>query len=122
MRTTAVALIVSLFTLTAGNAFAQEALQWRKVADSIPLGAKVKIQTLEGKRISGTLMRIDDTAIAVKKSTRIPEAAVVVTYDAIANIERDHGSGMGWGKAIGIGLAAGASAIATIFVIALQWD
>ena len=56
-----IALIVSLFTLTAGHAFAQEAQQWRKVADAIPLGSKVKIQTLEGKRVSGTLMRVDDT-------------------------------------------------------------
>ncbi len=134
MRTISIALIVSLLTLMAGNAFAlpteaasnakvgQEAQQWRKVADAIPLGSKVKIQTLEGKRVSGTLMRVDDTGVAVKKNTRIPEAAVTVAYDAIANIERDHGGGMNLGKAIGFGLAAGASAIATIFVIALQWD
>ena len=122
MRATAIALIVALFTLTAGNAFAQDAQQWRKVADAIPLGSRVKIQTLEGKRVSGTLMRVDDTGVALKKNTRIPEAAVTVTYDAIANMERDHGGGMNLGKAIGFGLAAGASAIATIFVIALQWD
>jgi len=134
MRAISIALIVSLFTLTAGSAFAlpteaasaakvgQEAQQWRKVADAIPLGSKVKIRTLEGKRVSGTLMRVDDSGVAVKKNTRIPEAAVTVTYDAIANIERDHGGGMNLGKAIGFGLAAGASAIATIFVIALQWD
>ncbi|HTH03131.1 MAG TPA: hypothetical protein VL882_22815 [Vicinamibacterales bacterium] len=122
MRAISIALVVSLFTLTAGHAFAQEAQQWRKVADAIPLGSKVKIQTLEGKRVSGTLMRVDDTGVAVKKNTRLPEAAVAVTYDAIANIERDHGGGMNLGKAIGFGLAAGASAIATIFVIALQFD
>jgi len=124
MRSTAIALIVALITLTASHAFAQaqEAQQWRKVADAIPLGSKVKVHTLEGKRVSGTLMRVDDTGVAVKKNTRIPEAAVIVTYDAIGNIERDHGGGMNLGKAIGFGLAAGASAIATIFVIALQWD
>ena len=27
---------------------------------AIPLGTKVKIQTLDGKRVSGTLMRVDD--------------------------------------------------------------
>jgi 3D (Asp-Asp-Asp) domain-containing protein len=128
MRATAIALIVSLGTWGLGlgawgtTLHAQEAQQWRKVADAIPLGSKVKIQTFEGKRVSGTLMRVDDTGVAVKKNTRIPEAAVTVTYDAIANIERDHGGGMNLGKAIGFGLAAGASAIATIFVIALQWD
>jgi hypothetical protein len=121
MRTTAIALLISLFTLSASNAFAQEAASWRKVAEAIPLGSKVKIQTFEGKRISGTLMRVEDTGVTIKKHTRMPEAGVVVTYDAIANLERDHG-GMNWAKALGIGAAAGAGAILTIFVIALQLD
>lgn len=133
MRAISIALIVSLFTLTAGNAFAlpteaasaakvgQEAQQWRKVAETIPLGSKVRVQMVDGKRVSGTLMRVDDTAVTLKKNTRMPEPAVTVTYESMANIERDKG-GMSWGKAVGMGLAAGASAILTIFVIALQWD
>ena len=55
MRTTALALVISLLTLTASQAFAQDAPQWRKVADAIPLGTKVKIQRLDGSRVSGTL-------------------------------------------------------------------
>src|SRR5688500_17122559 len=98
MRLTAIALVVSLFTLSAGNAFAQEAPAWRKVADAIPLGSKVKLQTLEGKRVSGTLMRVDDTAVVVKKNTRMPDAAVTIAFDQIANMERSHGDGMSWGK------------------------
>ena len=119
MKTIVIALIVSLFT--ASGVWAQDAATWRKVADAIPLGSKVKVQRVDGKRFSGTLMRADDTGVMVKKNTRIPEPAVVVAYDAIDNLERDRG-GMGWGKAIGIGLSAGASAILTILVIALQWD
>jgi len=119
MKTTAIALIVSLFTL--GNAFAQESVTWRKVADAIPLGSKVKVQRLDGSRVTGTLMRADDVGVSLKKSTRYPEAPVIVSYDSIANIERD-GGGMGWAKAIGIGVATGASAILTIFVIAMQLD
>jgi hypothetical protein len=120
MRTIAIALIVSMFA--ASNVWAQDAATWRKVADAIPLGSKVKVQRVDGTRVSGTLMRADDTGIMVKKNTRLPEPAVTVSYDVIGNLERDHGGGMGWGKAIGIGLAAGTSAILTILVIALQWD
>jgi len=134
MRLTAIALIVSLFTLTASNAFAlsteaaraakveQESTDWHKVADAIPLGSKVKVHTLEGKRVTGTLMRVDDTAVMVKKNTRRPEAGVIVTYDHVTNIERDNGGGLSWGKALGIGLGAGAGVILTIFIIALQLD
>ena len=106
-----------------GTAAAQERDAWQKVAAAIPLGSKVKLQTVEGKRVSGTLMRVDDQAISVKKNGRLPEAAMVVAFESISNLERSSGSGgIGWGKAIGLGVAAGAAAIATIFVIALQLD
>ena len=123
MKITAIALIVSLIALNASSAFAQEAQTWRKVADAIPLGTKVSVTTLEGRKVKGTLMRVDDTSVLVKKSTRIPEAPVVVTFEQISNIERDHGgNGMGWGKAIGFGVGAGAAAILTIMAIAFQLD
>jgi hypothetical protein len=122
MRRTALALVVSLFTLNAGTAFAQEAPSWRRVAAAIPLGSKVKVQTIEGRRVSGTLMRVDDAAVVVKRHTRMPESAVTVTFEQIANMERSHGDGMSWGKAIGMGVSVGAGAILTILVIALQLD
>lgn len=134
MKTTAIALIVSLFTLTASNAFAlstvaataakveQEHLQWQKVAEAIPLGTKVKVQTLDGKRVSGTLLSVDEKSVQLKRNTRRPEAAVTVTFDNISNLQRDNGGGVNWAKALGIGLGAGAGVILTIFIIALQLD
>lgn len=119
MRLMAIALVITLGTL---GLHAQEGTAWRKVADGIPLGSKVKIQTPEGRRVSGTLMQVDDRAVMIKKNTRTPEPAVIVTYDQIANLEREHGGGMTWGKAIGLGIGAGAGAILTILVIALQLD
>lgn len=120
MRLTAIGLIVSLIMAT--NGFAQEAATWRKVADTIPLGSRVKVHTLDGRRVTGTLMRVDDTSVLIKKNTRIPEPAVAVTFDQLSNIERDRGNSMNWAKALGVGAAAGAGAILTIFVIALQLD
>ena len=122
MRTTAIVLMASLITLSAGNTFAQEPDTWSKVANAIPLGSKVKIQRVDGSRVSGTLMRVDEATLTLKRNTRLPEAPIAVTFDQIANLEREHGGGMSWGKAIGIGLGAGAGAILTIFVIALQLD
>ena len=122
MRSTAIALIISIITLTASSVYAQEAQTWRRVADAIPLGSKVSVQTLDGRKVKGTLMRVDETSMLVKKNTRIPEAPVAVTFEQIGNIERDHGGGMGWGKAIGFGIGAGAAAILTIMAIAFQLD
>jgi hypothetical protein len=122
MRAIAIALIASLVTLSAANAFAQETDDWRKVAGAIPLGSKVRIQRVDGTRVTGTLMRVEDAALILKRNRRLPEAPMAVTFNQIAHLEREHGGGMSWGKAIGIGLGAGAGAILTIFVIALQLD
>lgn len=132
MRSLALAVIISFFTTSSAVALpaiaaqaataGQEAATWRKVADAIPLGTTVKVQRIDGSRVSGTLMRTDDTSVTIKKSTRLPEPPVSITYDQVANIERDRKGAMGWGKAIGFGVAAGAGAILTILAIALQLD
>jgi hypothetical protein len=122
MRVIAIVLITSLLALSGSNAWAQESTAWRKVAEAIPLGTKVKVQTIDGKRLKGTLLRVDSTSVMVKRNTRRPEAATAITFENISNMERDHGGGMNWAKALGIGLGAGAGVIVTMFFIALQLD
>jgi hypothetical protein len=121
MRITSLALIISLFSFRPSLAFAQDAVVWRDVAEAIPLGTKVKVQTVDGSRIGGTLVRVDAGSLQVKRNARRPEAATVIAFDRISNIEKD-GGGMTWAKALAIGLGVGAGAILTIFVIALQLD
>lgn len=123
MQIIAIAVIVSLFTLVSGNAYAQpEAETWRRVAEAIPLGSKVKVRTLEGKRVSGTLMRVDAAALMVKKNTRIPEPAVIVPFTDVSTLEKDNGSNVNVAKAILIGAGVGAGVLLTMFAIALQLD
>jgi hypothetical protein len=128
MKTVALALIFSLggtsgFGLrAAGTTHAQEAAAWRSVAESIPLGSKVKVETIAGKRTSGALMRVDSTGILVKKNTRYPEPAVAVTFDEIVKLERNKEGGMNVAKAIGIGVGAGAGAVLTLILFAMQID
>jgi hypothetical protein len=101
---------------------AQEAVAWRSVAESIPLGSKVKVETIAGKRTNGALMRVDSTGILVKKNTRYPEPAVAVTFDEIVKLERNKEGGMNVAKAIGIGVGAGAGAMLTLILFAMQLD
>jgi hypothetical protein len=133
MKSVAIALIFSIFTLSAADAFArpavaasaaksQEAETWRRVAEAIPLGTKVKIQTTDGKRVSGTLMRVDTASVMVKKNTRLPEPAIVVPFDTVANLEKDTGSNVNVARAILIGAGVGAGVLLTMFAIALQLD
>jgi len=122
MRSTALVLMLSVFTLGADEAFAQEAAAWRQVAEAFPLGSTIKLQTAAGKRMTGTLMRVDDTGVLVKKNTRLPEPAATVAYTDIARLERDTGNGVNIAKAIAIGLASGTGVVVGLILFAMQLD
>jgi hypothetical protein len=122
MRAIATVLIFAILATATGSAQQHEAVAWRQVAEAIPLGSKVKIQTTENKRVNGTLMRVDGTSVLVKRNTRHPEPAVAVTFDTIARLEHDKGGGMNIGKAMAIGFATGAGVIVTMILFALQFD
>jgi hypothetical protein len=122
MRSTAILLIVSLLTLTGNSAFAQESADWRKVADAIDLGSKIKVQTIDGRRITGTLMRVDSKEILVKRNSRRPEPAITVAFDDVARLERHKDGGFNVAKAITVGVASGAGVILTLIFFAMQLD
>jgi hypothetical protein len=122
------ALILALLMAPTGRALAQtplrlldEAASWRDVAQAVPLGSRVKVETTEGRRYSGTLMQVSDSAIVIKRATRLPEPAVTVTFGQLARLERDRG-GFSVAKALGIGLAAGAGAVAMLIVMAFALE
>ena len=119
MRIIATVLVLSIVGSTGISA--QETNDWRRVAEAIPLGSKVKVHTTDGKRISGTLMRVESAQVLIKRNTRIPEPAVTLSLDRVSNLERDHG-GVGVGKAIAIGVASGAGMLLTLILFALQFD
>lgn len=122
MKTTAIALIVSLLTLVAVSAFAQPSADWQKVAEAIPLGSRIKVQKLDGARITGTLMRVDSNGVLVSRNTRRPEAPASIPLDQIAKIERSKDGGFSLAKAIAIGAGAGAGVILTLILFAMQLD
>jgi hypothetical protein len=126
MRFITIGLILSMLAVSAGDVFAQqqnEADMWHNVAAAIPLGTKVKIQTLDNKRVNGVLMRVDGTSVMVKRNSRRPEPAISIPFADVAKIERENGNGgVNVAKAIGIGLAAGGGVILSLFLIALQFD
>jgi hypothetical protein len=95
-----------------------EAQAWRDAAAAIPLGSRVKVQLLRGRRFNGTLIGADNNGVLVKKNTRMSEPAIAIRFDELARLERvEGGNGMGVGKAIGIGLATGVGAILTLFAV-----
>jgi hypothetical protein len=123
MKTTALGLICVMFLMAASDGLvAQEATAWQRVAEAIPLGSKVKIQTTNGDRFSGMLMSVTADVVMLKKSTRRPEPAMTVAFRDVARLERDQSGNANIGKAIAVGIAAGAGVILGLFAIAMQLD
>ncbi len=89
----------------------------RGLAQSIPLGTRVNVQTTGGRRLKATLMAVSEEGIVVKREGRISEAAVAIPFREIIQLHRDESSGMGFAKALGVGLGAGAAAMLTAFLI-----
>lgn len=123
MRTIAIALVTTLLAgSSAASASQPETASWREVAQTIPLGSKVKVHTLKGQRMSGTLMSVAGDGVLLKKNTRRSEPAVSVPFTDIDRLERDQGNGLSIGKAVAVGLATGAGFMATLILFALQFD
>lgn len=85
---TIVGLLVALIALGPVNLWASqknvptdvEQAALKQMASKMPLGARIKAQTLSGAKINGTLMGVTDEAVLIKKNTRVPEPAVTVPY------------------------------------------
>lgn len=91
----------------------------RQLAAAIPLGSRVKLQMTSGRRLTGTLMMVDQDAIVVKRDSRRPEPALTIAFDELLRLQRDERNGFSMTKAIGVGLAAGVGAILTLFAFAV---
>jgi hypothetical protein len=96
---------------------ATEAAAFKAMAAVIPLGTRIKIQTSGGRRLTATLMSVTDDGLVVKREARVPEPAVTIGFNELTRLQRAERGGLGFAKAIGIGLAAGAGAILTLFAI-----
>jgi hypothetical protein len=97
-----------------------EAAAFKQLAAGIPLGARVKVQSRNGRRMTATLMSISDDAIVVKRESRVPEPAVRIPFTELTRLHLEEKSGFSIAKAVGVGLAAGVGAILTLFAIAVS--
>ena len=106
---TATCAIVSLLGAAplGAQTLAPEAAARRSAAQRVPIGATVKLKTLDGQQFKAVLFGIDDEGITVKPATRIPVPAVRIPFDRLDGIERDEGH-LHIGRYAGVGAAVGA--------------
>ena len=114
--------VVLLVALVSAPGFAQAPAQgevWRTFAERVDVGARIRVRTRDGQRVTATLVQASPEALLLQPRTRTPVPVQRVPYDAIASIERDDQRGIGAGKAVAIGVGSGAGAFFGILLFML---
>ncbi len=88
----------------------------RRYAERLPAGSTVKIVFTTGKRLTGTLMGVENTLLVVKPKARIPEPARAIPLAEIADIDVTS-SGSNVLKAAAVGAGVGAATFFTFLLI-----
>ncbi len=105
-----------------GSAVDRTPAYWYAYASKLPIGATVRVRTVDGKRLTAVLAVVDPDAITLEPNTRIPEPARRLTYNEIQQLELRQ-NGVSVGKAVAIGVGAGAGLFfALLAAVASNWD
>jgi hypothetical protein len=92
-------------------------LEWRAVAERLPIGSLVKVRTRSGEKLTAVLFEADATGITVKPLKRIPEPSRRIAFGELDRLERDDDR-IHWGRAAAIGAAVGGAVFLTLLGIA----
>ena len=115
-------IVAMLGTHTAAQGPAQGDI-WRGFAQSLDVGARVRVRLVDGQRASATLIAANADSLLLQPRTRVPVPVQRIAYDRIASLERDDGRGIGAGKAVAIGVASGVGAfLGTLLILIATID
>src|SRR3990170_7226320 len=96
---------------------------WYSYAEKLPIGAKVRMRTTDGKRHTAVLALVDRDGITVELKSRVPEPARRIPYDQIQQLELKSANGASMAKAAAVGAAIGAGTfVALLALLAANWD
>ena len=95
---------------------------WYSYAEKLPIGATVRIRTLDGKRHTAVLSLVDRDGITVEMRSRVPEPARRFPYDQIQQLElKGNGASIAKAAAVGAGIGAGTFMV-LLAMLASSWD
>lgn len=134
MRTTVAGIMLALSTMGCAargatpSVVASQGQTWgetervavlRQYVEHLPVGSRVRVQTVDGARWSATLLSADHERVVLQPRGRVTEPARALPIAALQLIEpeRDGGSNQ-LVKAVAIGVATGAATFFTMLMIA----
>ena len=135
MRTAVYGLILALSTVgcaargaTPQGAAPPSAVPWgeaervavlRQYVERLPVGGRVRVQTVDGARWSATLLSADHERVVLQPRGRLTEPARAIPIASLQLIEPESQSGNSQLlKAVAVGVATGAATFVTMLMIA----
>jgi hypothetical protein len=95
---------------------------WYSYAEKLPIGATVRMRTIDGKRYTAVLALVDRDGITVELKSRIPEPARRISYDQIQQLElKTNGSSIAKAAAVGAAIGAG-TFVGLLALLFSSWD
>jgi hypothetical protein len=91
----------------------------RQYVERLPVGGRVRVQTVDGARWSATLLSADDKRIVLQPRGRLAEPAHAIPIASLQLIEPEsQGGSSQLLKAVAVGVATGAATFVTMLMIA----
>jgi hypothetical protein len=91
----------------------------RQYVERLPVGGRVRVQTVDGERWSATLLSADDQRVVLQPRGRLAEPVRAIPIASLQLIEPDtHNGNNHLVKAVAVGVATGAATFFTMLMIA----
>jgi hypothetical protein len=95
---------------------------WYAYASKLPIGAIVRVRTVDGRRQTAVLALVEQDGITLEPRTRIPEPALRIDYRDIQQLElKQNGTSIAKAAAVGAGIGAGFFLV-LLGILASSWD
>jgi hypothetical protein len=99
---------------------AERAAVMRDYVGQLPAGSRIKVETTDGTRFTGTLLSVDRDRVVVQPHGRLAEPSRALPIASLRVVEpAPAGANGSLGKAIAIGVVAGAASFLAMLLVAL---
>ncbi len=98
-----------------------DAATWQRYLANLPVGAKVKVQTRDGRSFKAVFMGLEGENATFNPRTRIPEPVRTIPVSSLTVVELDQGTNVGKTVAIAAG-AAGAAVLGVLLILIAAID
>jgi hypothetical protein len=87
----------------------------------LPAGSRIRLETVQGRTLRGTLMKVTEGEVVVQRNTRVPIPPEAIAMSEVVRVTLEGQSSGGKLMAVGAAIGAGAAIGVTWLIILLAF-